>query len=141
LSTPFRLLLPRRFYDAMVRQAIAELPNESCGVLAGVLGGTAVRAEYCYPLPNAAASPTEFWSEERSMLAVHKDMRKAGWEIVAVYHSHPTSAAVPSRTDRERNYSAEVMNLIISLQGEIPEMRGWFLTDQESREGEWGLTE
>ena len=35
LSIPFRLLIPREHYGAMVVQAKAELPNECCGLLAG----------------------------------------------------------------------------------------------------------
>src|SRR5260370_2739731 len=37
LSMPFRLRIPRNHYDAMVAQAMAELPNECCGLLAGLV--------------------------------------------------------------------------------------------------------
>ena len=66
---PFRLLLPRRLYEEMVAQAVAELPNECCGLLAGRIEPVAAqdaerkpvaRVMRKYPLVNKAASPTEY---------------------------------------------------------------------------------
>ena len=143
VSTPFRLLLPTQFYTAMLAQAQAELPNECCGLLAGRLDPAAGvgRVEKRYPLVNLVASPVEFLSEPVSMFAAVKDMRRLGLDVLAVYHSHPTAAPVPSRKDHERNYSPEVVNLIISLQGKAPVVRGWWLTADDSREAAWGVVE
>jgi proteasome lid subunit RPN8/RPN11 len=131
--------IPRKFYDAIIAQAFAELPNECVGLLAAKLEptGDLIRVERRYPLVNALASPVEYLSDDDSMLAAHSDMRKHGLDIVAVYHSHPTTEPVPSRKDRERNYSPEVVNFIISLKGPEPVMRGWWLTDTDYREAEW----
>jgi len=143
LSTPFCLLLTRQLYDEMIAQARAELPNECCGLLAGRIvesgparHGLVVR---CYPLINAAASPTEYLSEPYSMFAAEKSRRQEQLEFLAVYHSHPTSDPVPSRMDRERNYSPDVMNLIISLKAAEPVVRAWWLTAEEYREAEWAV--
>jgi [CysO sulfur-carrier protein]-S-L-cysteine hydrolase len=141
LSTPFRLRLPRRLLDEMFDHARAELPNECVGLLAGRLEdgaqGRVGRVERRYPLVNAAASPTEYLSDGRSMFDAVKDMGKHGWDVLAVYHSHPTSEQVPSRRDLERNYSADVVNFIISLSGPEPELRGWWLTERDYRAAEW----
>jgi proteasome lid subunit RPN8/RPN11 len=127
----------------MVAQARAELPNECCGLLGGVFeeaspGGERVgKVVRRYPLVNAAASGRLFESDPRSMFEADRDMRRNNLEVLAVYHSHPTSAPLPSKTDLERNYSPAVVNLIISLQGTEPAMRGWWLTEHDSREAEW----
>jgi proteasome lid subunit RPN8/RPN11 len=139
LSTPFQLYLPRAVYEDMLAQAKAELPNECCGLLAGRLDGEIARVERRYPLVNAAGSPTEFESDPRSMLEAEKDRRRHGLEFLAVYHSHPSSDAIPSRKDREQNYSPDVMNLIISLKGQKPEMRAWWLEAEAQREAEWQI--
>jgi proteasome lid subunit RPN8/RPN11 len=123
----------------MLDQARAELPNECCGLLAGTVAGGAARAIALYPLVNKLASPVEFLSEERSMFIAFKDMRKRGLDVLAVYHSHPTSAPVPSRKDLAQNYSEDVMNLIISLAGPEPHVRAWWLTPSDHREAEWGV--
>src|SRR2546426_9886549 len=117
---PFRLLVPRRFQDELLAHARRELPNECCGLLAGKVttdrkGEPVARVERCFPLVNAAASPVEYLSDARSMFAAVREMRahEHELEILAVYHSHPTSHPVPSGTDLDRNYSEEVINFII----------------------------
>ena len=60
---------------------------------------------------------------------------------MAVYHSHPTSHAVPSRTDLERHGMEEVVCLIVSLTTNPPTVRGWWLTEANYREAEWEITE
>src|SRR4051812_37139689 len=78
LSTPFRLILPRHLYTAMIAQAQAELPNECCGLLAGriEIDDNAGRVIERYPLINAASSPVRFLSDPHSMFAAVRDMRQ-----------------------------------------------------------------
>lgn len=145
MSTPFRVQLPRPLYDAMLAQAVAELPNECCGLLAGRKTENASdAAEPCrgqvlrrYPLVNAAASPVEYLSDAQSMFDAVRDMRRLGLEILAVYHSHPTSDPVPSRTDLERHFSPEVVHFIISLKPGQTQVRAWWLTEVAFHEAEW----
>lgn len=136
----FQLEIARSLYEAMVAQAVAELPNECCGMLAGLPlseGLSTARVVERYPLVNALASPVAFESEPRNLLAAHKDMRFRGLEPLAIYHSHPTSPPVPSKTDLAQNYWPGVINLIISLRGGTAEVRGWWLDAEGFREGAW----
>lgn len=133
----FRLLIPRRLFDGMLDHARAQLPDECCGLLAAFPPLAPVyTAEVLerYPLVNAAASPVEFVSEARGMFEAMRAMHTCGTIVVAVYHSHPRAEAVPSRLDRERNYSPAVMNLIISLKDPAPCVRAWWLTERDHRE-------
>src|SRR5437588_282536 len=96
---PFRLVMPRSVHEEMIAQAQAEQPDECVGLLAGVVEydqGSVIRA---YPLTNALASPVRYEADSRTLFQAHKDMRDCGLELLAVYHSHPTSRAVPSATD------------------------------------------
>jgi [CysO sulfur-carrier protein]-S-L-cysteine hydrolase len=121
----------------MFAQAHAEFPNECCGLLAGKIEAGVARAEHRYPLANAAASPVEYLSDPKEMFAAVRAMRRHGIDVIAVYHSHPTSDPVPSKADRERNYSPDVVNLIISLKASPPTMRGWWLTAETAAEAKW----
>ena len=128
----------------MLAQAVAERPLECCGLLAGpaVPGASERRVVRRYPLVNAAASPIEYESDSRSMLNAFKDMRRQGWDLLAVYHSHPTSPPTPSRKDIERNYYGdELVHFIISLQSAQPEVRGWHLSENHFRQAEWRVLE
>ena len=134
MNEPFRLLVPRPIYEAMLAHARAELPAECCGLLAGTIADGVGRVTRHFLLVNALRSPTEFESEPRSMLAAHKAMRASGIHELAIYHSHPTSEPIPSRHDLERNYSDSVVNLIIGLRDAQPEVRGWWLAADGARE-------
>ena len=136
----FRLSIPRALYEEMVAQALREAPNECCGLFAGVVREGTAFAERIYPLVNAAASPVLYESDARSMLDAYRDMTARGLDVVAVYHSHPTSPPVPSRTDLELNYSEEVVNLIVSLAEAEPLVRGWWLTATDYKEAGWEVT-
>src|SRR5436305_98327 len=140
LSMPFRLVISANSYDGMVAQARAELPNECCGLLAGVIepGDPPLgRAVERYPLVNLLASPTAYESEPHSLLEAHKAMRRRGLEVLAIYHSHPASDPVPSKTDLARNYWPGALHLITSLKSEPAVVRGWWLTENAFEEADW----
>jgi proteasome lid subunit RPN8/RPN11 len=143
----FRLLTPQKIVEGMIAQALAEQPLECCGLLAGVReeAKTADNATEAvgrvlrrYPLTNNAASPRAFLCNDRSLFEAYRDMRTANLEVLAVYHSHPTSPAIPSRTDLEQNYMGdEVVCVIVSLAASLPVVRAWLLTETEYLEAAW----
>jgi len=128
-SKPFdSLTIPDLLYEEMLEHARSELPNECCGFLCGTIGTDRVaivvaRAQ----LVNEAASPTEFRSEPRSTIAALRWIDRAGQVLLAVYHSHPSSAPIPSRKDLRDNYDERVMSIIVGVAGSVPEVRGWWL--------------
>jgi proteasome lid subunit RPN8/RPN11 len=137
----------------MIAQAQTELPNECCGLLAGTIGADGIaRVSHRYPLVSdldadnpephpLRSSPTEYLSNPASMFAAWKDMRAHNVDIVAVYHSHPISDPVPSKKDLERNYLGDVVHFIVGLKDSTPLVRGWWLTDTDSREAEWEVVQ
>lgn len=122
----------------MIEHSRAELPNECCGLLAGHIkkGEWIADAIERYELINEMKSPSEFVSEPRSHLNAERDIRGRGLEVLAVYHSHPTSEPIPSKRDLERNYSERVMNLIIGLAESAPKVRAWWLTESRYDDAE-----
>ena len=139
---PFRLQLPRQIYEEMLAQARAEMPNECCGLLAGRIESRGIaRVLRRYPLVNTMASPTRYESEGKGLLHAHIDARRTAMEFLAVYHSHPTSPAAPSRTDLASNYWQGVIHFIISLENEPAIMKGWWLGAEDYRPAEWILVD
>jgi proteasome lid subunit RPN8/RPN11 len=134
-----RLLIPPPILAAMLAQAAAERPNECCGLLGGspTPDRRSLLVRSVHPLVNAAASPTAYESEPRSMFEAMRELRRIGRDVVAIYHSHPSSPPVPSRTDLALSWGEGVVNLIISLQPAQPEVRGWWLAAASYREAAW----
>jgi proteasome lid subunit RPN8/RPN11 len=138
---PFRLVIPRDLHDQILSQAQAEQPNECCGLLAGKVAEGIGRVVLAYPLPNSAQMKARrYLADTHALLRANKDIDERGLEILAVYHSHPTSPAVPSATDHEQwGHGEEVVCLIITLLENPPVMHGWWMMETEHREAEWGV--
>ena len=121
------LTLPAAVLDALLAHARRESPRECCGVLGGAEGVVTV----ALPVENELASPTAFRTAPRSMLAADRALRAAGVELLAVYHSHPTSAATPSATDlRENPHGERVLCVIAGTDG----VRAWRLGPTDAAE-------
>ena len=135
----FHLWIPGAFVKEMIEHAQREQPLECCGLLAGTIDETARigRAVKLYPLVNQLASPVAYLSEPRSMFEAVRDMRDRGIDVLAVYHAHPTSAPIPSKTDLAQNDSPDVVNLIISRADDQPTIRAWWLREDGYTEAEW----
>jgi len=135
------LRIPRPIYEQMIARAIAGLPNECCGLLAGPIDDDGARGEATahYALTNELQSPTEFLSDSREMLTAVKDMRQKGIDILAIYHSHPASKPIPSKLDLERNYGSCVINLIIGLKNDSPDVQAWWLNESGFDLAQWEL--
>jgi proteasome lid subunit RPN8/RPN11 len=134
---PFRrLVVPADVLAAIIEQALAEAPLECVGLLGGQIRDGSGVVEVRYPLVNEAASPVEFVSAARGMLDATRDLDRRVRTLLAVYHSHPAAAPIPSRTDLERSYSAEVASVIVSLQSDPPAVRAWWLWDRGFEECE-----
>jgi [CysO sulfur-carrier protein]-S-L-cysteine hydrolase len=120
------LRLPKDFADAIVEQALAEHPNESCGLL----GGTDGEVTRLFRMTNAERSPVIYRMEPAEQLRVFNEIDDAGLELVGIYHSHTRSPAYPSSTDVSLAYYPEAVYLIVSLRNlDDPELRGFKIND------------
>jgi [CysO sulfur-carrier protein]-S-L-cysteine hydrolase len=130
------LTIPRPVLAAVLAHARAELPNECCGLLAGSGG----RVTDYHPLVNELRSPRAYRSEPRSLLDAMKAMRAAGTDLVAVCHSHPTSAPVPSKIDVAENTYGDVPHLIVGFPGAVSAVRVLQITSGGCEEIAWAIS-
>jgi proteasome lid subunit RPN8/RPN11 len=84
--------VPAALRRELEAHAAAEEPNEACGLLAFRNGV----AERYIPCINEAASPYRFELKPQDPMDFY--LEDEGYEL-AVFHSHPTESARPSRTD------------------------------------------
>ena len=124
------LVLPVDLATRMLEHARAELPNEACGLVGG--DPSTRRAVSFHPARNRHASPLRNDIHPEDLVRIVFTIESAGVALLAVFHSHPRSAAVPSPTDvREARY--EAVHLIATLAdpgGDAADaLRGWIVKD------------
>ncbi len=78
-----------------------DIPYEACGLLAGKRHESLA----VYEITNEAKSPSRYQMAPKEQLSAFLDMEKNAWELLAIYHSHPSGPSTPSEVDlREGNY-------------------------------------
>lgn len=111
----------------MCAHLTAHLPDEACGLLAGRDGQTLK----VYMIPNAARSPTRFMMEPADLLQALEEIDGKGWDLLAIFHSHPVGPSTPSATDVAEAYYPDSAYLIC-----FPEVGGWQLRAFAIRDGQ-----
>jgi len=140
---PFeRLIVPPPLLETVVAHVQCELPNEACGLLAGSVEGKTGRATRHFPVRNDLASPTEFFTNPRDLFDALKAVRAARVAVLAIYHSHPASEPVPSKTDVARNYWGETaMHVIVGFAQDNPRARAWWIGENGFEAAEMLITD
>ena len=124
------VVVPPALRRELEAHADAEAPNEACGLVA-LRDGV---AERYLPATNAAASPYRFQLEPRDPMDFF--LEDEGYEL-AVFHSHPTDKAEPSRTDVQNIGLWEGKPYLI-LSRPTGELRAWRIADGAVEELELG---
>jgi proteasome lid subunit RPN8/RPN11 len=92
-----------------MQQKVAEsYPLEACGLVAGI------HAVSCavYPVTNELRSPVRYRFDPQEQVEAFMDIEAHGWELLAIYHSHPNGPELPSQTDVEEFAYPGVLSLI-----------------------------
>ena len=126
------MVIPADVRDAIVAHARAGLPNEACGILAGLDG----RVERFFPAQADEPSPYYYRIESRDQIRIMNAIDDAGLDLLAIYHSHTSSPAYPSRTDAEQAFWPDAVYVIVSLASPDADVRGYRIRDMEVTEEE-----
>jgi proteasome lid subunit RPN8/RPN11 len=107
------LTMPPGVADELMHHARAELPNEACGFISGSLASG--RATAFHPAGNIHASPLRYDVHPEDQVRIIFAIEDAGEELVAIFHSHTRSAAVPSATDLRAATFPDALHVLASL--------------------------
>ena len=107
--------LSRSDYEKILAHAEKELPNEACGLIAGVIEGSDKLIKKVYLLTNTDHSNEHFSMDPKEQLAAIKDMRAHGLGPLGNWHSHPESPSRPSEEDKRLAYDSKASYMILSL--------------------------
>lgn len=115
------LKIPPAIINQLFDHARQGLPEEVCGYLAG--SGREVSVHF--PMTNIDHSPDHFSFDPAEQFKVVREVRNAGLEILANYHSHPSSPARPSEEDIRLAYDPNISYVIVSLAAEQPDIKSF----------------
>lgn len=127
LEPPRELLVPSRVYATLIDHLRRVRPLEGVGLLGGVVEAGRASVSSFYPGTNADASATRYTMDPPEVLAAFRAMDANNCRLVAIVHSHPVSAPVPSATDLNEARYAEALLLIVGLGQPDPQARAWRL--------------
>ncbi len=123
--------IPIEIYDQILHQARTEAPVEACGILAGIDG----TARKLYKMTNVDQSRTHCMMDPAEQFEAARDIRAAGLEMLAIYHSHPATPARLSAEDIRLALTPDVVYVIISLQDSIsPLIKGFVVETGKATE-------
>lgn len=110
----------------MLAQLEVSYPLEGCGLMAGQVG----RVRRLYPVDNRLASPSAYEMDPHQQLEAMLELEERGWDLLAIYHSHPSGPSVPSATDIAKAYYPDSLHVIVSLlDRQQPSVRAFSIQD------------
>jgi len=135
--TPARLQLDGHCLIVLERTLLAAAPNEGCALLMGERQGSRLLLRAIWPCRNswqpAEERPQRFRIDPREQLLAQRWGRSRGLLVIGAAHSHPSSEAVPSATDRQLCVGPTLMLIRSGLHHGLPALRAWWIP-----ENEWG---
>lgn len=109
-----------KLYDEIVSYARENLPEESCGLIAGEVNGDERLIKKVYFLENVDHAEDHFTLSPKDQLGAIKDMRANGLTALGNWHSHPSSPSRPSVEDISLAYDSRASYLILSFMSQAP---------------------
>ena len=130
------LRIPPAVAEELLAHARSEVPNEACGILAGSLSDGAARAYH--PARNADESPYVYTVHPEDLVRIVFGIEDAGDDLVAIFHSHTHTPAVPSPTDRRQAQYPDAFYVLATLSDPEADataaLRAWRIRDGEANE-------
>ncbi|MDE1762617.1 MAG: M67 family metallopeptidase [Thaumarchaeota archaeon] len=95
------IFLSKNHVDILKKHAKQNEPNESCAILFGKNEEKRFFVSEVFLAKNSEASPVNFSISNEELIKAYSESEKKRLEVIAIFHSHPDSAAYPSSTDRQ----------------------------------------
>ncbi len=95
------LVLSKNHVDILKKHAKKSEPNESCAILFGRNGLEHFSIHEVFLTENVEHSPVNFTISNEELIKAYAESEKKRLDVIAIFHSHPDSAAYPSSTDRK----------------------------------------
>jgi len=118
--------IPKAIINDMLAHAKEGYPHEVCGLITGKEN----LPTRVFRMTNIDESSVSYMMDPAEQFRALKEIRNEGLELLAIYHSHPTSPSYPSQTDVRLAFYPEAIYVIVSLQKVgNPEIKGFRILD------------
>lgn len=94
-----KIILSKNQAEILKKHAIQNWPNESCAILFGNNSNEQFLIRDVFLTKNARPSPVNFTISNEELILAYEEAERKNLEVIAIFHSHPESAAYPSSTD------------------------------------------
>lgn len=121
------LRLPKHARGTLEAQARAAYPVESCGLLLGRWQAGTTEVVYTRQARNLEHAHDRYRLDPAAFLAADAEARRAGLEIVGIWHSHPDHPAVPSEADRAAAWAGWSYVILAVGPDGVTDVRSWRL--------------
>ena len=126
------LRITREQSELIVAHCLRGLPDEACGLLAGL--AVEDRVLTVYPTENLAHSALVYTVDPKAHLRADREAEKNGSSIIGVFHSHTHTEAYPSPTDVAQAPDPTWHYVIVSLRANAPSLRSYRIANGDIQE-------
>jgi [CysO sulfur-carrier protein]-S-L-cysteine hydrolase len=122
--------LQREHWDQMRAHVDEIAPQEACGLVAGKNAYSVA----VFPIHNLIESPVRYQMDPEQQIKAFIQMEEKGWDLAAIYHSHPSGPHKPSPTDVAENYYPDTIHLVWSRIDDSWDCKGFIISGRNVRE-------
>ncbi|WP_058307182.1 Mov34/MPN/PAD-1 family protein [Gracilibacillus massiliensis] len=112
-------------YQEIMEEGKKQLPYEACGLISGHYN----KAQSFWPLVNEIRSRNKFFVSKKIVQQKIQDILNTREQLLAIFHTHPTTAAIPSSYDLRNHPDANIDMVIVSYKFDSPQLK-WYKIDQ-----------
>jgi [CysO sulfur-carrier protein]-S-L-cysteine hydrolase len=124
--------ISRDLYDELVAHAVADAPNECCGMVAS-RDGEAIKV---FRAANIAASPLRYEIDGAEQYRIQMEIDDRGLDLGAIYHSHTRTDPYPSQTDINLAFYPDALYIIVGVAGDQAEVQAYEIRDGKVADAE-----
>lgn len=120
------IYITREHWAQMEADVSAKTPEEACGIVVG----EGNHSKQVIPVTNILHDAYRFRMDPEEQLKVFLLVEEKGWDILAVYHSHPHGIDGPSATDYDELTFPGIIYLIWYQDTNKWQCRGYLMQSQ-----------
>ena len=101
MTAPNIIIFSKNQIEILANHSRENSPNESCAILFGGTDNGQVTVKEIFLTKNIENSPVNFTISPDELILAYDTAEKKGLDVSAIFHSHPSSVAYPSTTDKK----------------------------------------